>query len=88
MQVMSMQSAKGVMQTWDETILEQKVAILTRNPEATMNTVGEFFPKCFQQLQCYVLVADVLEVIKCMIMHCKRACIPTCAESYVHTEDL
>ncbi len=50
-QVFSMQSAKGVMGTWDAATLTHKANMLTKNPEATMGLVGEVFPQSFRQLQ-------------------------------------
>ena len=67
-QVTSMQSAKGVMSTWDEATLASRASILTRCPEATMGMVSEVFPQSFRQLQCYVLIADVLEVMERLML--------------------
>ena len=42
-----LQSAKGVMSTWDEATLAQKARILTHSPEATMGAVAEVFPQVY-----------------------------------------
>lgn len=67
-EVWSMQSAKGVMATWNEETLMEKAQALMRNPEAGMNELGENFPKSFMQLQCFVLVGDVLEVLEKLML--------------------
>ena len=50
-QVISMQSAKGMMGTWDAATLARKASMLLKSPEASMGLVGEVFPQSFRQLQ-------------------------------------
>jgi hypothetical protein len=71
-EVRSMQSAKGVMSTWSEATLARCAAVVMANPDATMSDVNESYQQSFRQLQCYVLISDVVVLLESLMLQMKE----------------
>lgn len=56
------------MSTWHHDQLMVKAAYMLAHPECGMADVGEIFPESFRQLQCFVLVEDVLDVLEKLML--------------------